>query len=59
MLTLVELIRKLMERQAIRRMEARSLTPREVERVGRALMTLEATIRDLCKRFEIDPPKGP
>src|SRR5439155_281907 len=39
-LTLVEFVRQLMERQAIRRMEAGSLTPEETEDVGRALMRL-------------------
>ena len=39
-LSLVEFIRKLMERQAIRRLEADTLTPEEVENVGRALMKL-------------------
>src|SRR5260221_12263881 len=37
-LTLVELIRKLMERQAIRRIEARTMTKAETEAVGKALM---------------------
>jgi len=54
-LTLVEFLRKMMERQAIRRMEERTLTPREVERVGHALMKLEETILDLCRRFDLDP----
>jgi hypothetical protein len=50
-LTLVEFLRQLMERQAIRRMEARTLTPEEVEAVGVALMRLEQTVRDIGKRF--------
>lgn len=50
-LTLVEFVRQLMERQAIRRMEQKTLTRREVEAVGRALMQLEATIRDIGARF--------
>jgi hypothetical protein len=53
-LTLVEFIRRLLERQAIRRMEAGSLTDEEVERIGRALMQLEATVVDLADRFDID-----
>ena len=40
-LTLVEFIRKLLERQAIRRMEAGTLTPAQTEDLGRALMLLE------------------
>ena len=54
-LTLVELIRQLLERQAIRRMEAGTLTDDETENVGRALMQLQDTIRDLAKQFDIDP----
>ena len=54
-LTLVEFLRKLMERQAIRRMEADTLTPDEVEAVGLALMRLEETIHDMAKGFGLDP----
>jgi hypothetical protein len=54
-LTLVEFLRRLMERQAVRRMEAGTLTPEEIEAIGLALMRLEETIRDLAKRFRIDP----
>jgi hypothetical protein len=54
-LTLVELIRQLLERQAIRRMEARTLTPSETEAIGLALMRLEETIRELAEQFELDP----
>jgi hypothetical protein len=50
-LTLVEFLRQLMERQAIRRMEEQTLTEREVETVGLALMRLEETIRDIGARF--------
>jgi len=54
-LTLVEFIRRLMERQAIRRMEADTLTPEEVEAVGLALMRLEETIHDMATSFGLDP----
>jgi len=50
-LTLVEFIRRLLERQAIRRMEAGTLTDSETEDIGRALMLLEATVRDLTEKF--------
>ena len=53
-LSLIEFIRKLMERQAIRRLEAETLTPEEVENVGLALMKLEETVKDLARRFKID-----
>jgi hypothetical protein len=54
-LTLVELIRQLLERQAIRRMENGTLTDEETESVGLALMRLQETILDLAKQFDIDP----
>ena len=54
-LTLVEFIRRLLERQAIRRMEDRTLTERQIEDVGRALMQLEETIRDIASKFGIRP----
>jgi hypothetical protein len=54
-LTLVELIRRVMERQAVRRMEEGTLTPDETEAVGLALMRLEETIRDLGGRFGLTP----
>ena len=50
-LTIVEFLRRLMERQAIRRMEQKTLTRKEVETVGRALMQLEETIREIGARF--------
>ncbi len=54
-LTIVEFLRRLMERQAIRRMEQKTLTKKEVEAVGTALMTLEQTIRDIGQRFGLTP----
>jgi hypothetical protein len=54
-LTIAEFLRKLMERQAIRRMEEKTLTRQEVEAVGRALMQLEDTIREIGARFGLTP----
>jgi hypothetical protein len=54
-LTVVEFLRQLMERQAIRRMEQKTLTDKEVEAVGLALMQLEETIRDIGRRFGLSP----
>jgi len=54
-LTIVEFLRKLMERQAIRRMEQKTLTPKEVEAVGVALMRLEETIKEIGARFGLSP----
>lgn len=54
-LTLVELIRKLLERQAIRRMEHGTLTDEQVENVGLALMRLEQTLHDMGRQFGLTP----
>ena len=54
-LTLVEFIRKLLERQAIRRMESGTLTDPQTEDVGLALMKLEETVRDIAAKFGIPP----
>ena len=54
-LALVEFLRKLMERQAIRRMEAGTLEPRQIEDMGLALMRLEETVVDLAARFGLTP----
>jgi hypothetical protein len=54
-LTIVEFLRKLMERQAIRRMEEKTLTRKEVEAVGAALMKLEETIREIGMKFGLTP----
>jgi hypothetical protein len=54
-LTLVEFLRQVLERQAIRRMDGGTLTDDEVERVGLALMRLEAKVRDMAELFGLDP----
>jgi hypothetical protein len=54
-LTIVEFLRRLMERQAIRRMEQRTLTRKETEAVGVALMKLEETIREIGAKFGLAP----
>lgn len=54
-LALVEFLRKLMERQAIRRMEAETLTPEEIESVGQALMKLEETVHRMARQFGLRP----
>lgn len=53
-LTLVEFLRQVLERQAIRRMEGGTLTDDEVERVGLALMRLEEKIREIAAKFGLD-----
>jgi gas vesicle protein GvpK len=54
-LTLVELIRQLMERQAIRRVEAGDLSEETIERLGLGLMRLEEAMADLREQFGLDP----
>jgi hypothetical protein len=54
-LALVEFLRKLLERQAIRRMEAETMSPEETERVGLALMRLEETVHSLAGQFGLSP----
>ena len=54
-LALAEFLRRLFERQTLRRMEAGTLTPAQVEAIGLALMRLEETIHDLARRFGLSP----
>lgn len=50
-LTLIELIRRLLEKQAVRRMEGGGLSPEQVEELGLALMKLEAKMQELKAQF--------
>lgn len=54
-LGLMEFIRQLMELQAIRRVDAGTLTDEEEERIGLALMRSEQAIRDVAGQFGLDP----
>jgi hypothetical protein len=54
-LSLIELLRQLLERQAIRRMEGGSLNEEQVENMGEALMKLEAKIHELATHFGLTP----
>ncbi|BBA95426.1 putative gas vesicle synthesis protein [Actinacidiphila reveromycinica] len=47
-LTLVELVRQLLERQAVRRLDQDDLTPDQEERLGLALMRLDEAMTELC-----------
>lgn len=53
-LTLVELLRRLMEKQAIRRMEGGSLTPKEMEGLGLVFKRLEERMEDLKRVFGLE-----
>ena len=54
-LALVEFLRQLLERQAVRRMEGGTLTDDEVERMGLALMRLEQKVHEIARSFGLDP----
>jgi hypothetical protein len=53
-LTVIELVRQLMERQALRRVDAGDLPDDKVEQLGLALMRLEEAMKELQERFDID-----
>jgi len=53
-LTLIELLRQLMERQAVRRVEGGSLSDEEVERLGETLMGLDARMGELKVLFGLE-----
>ena len=50
-LTLIELIRRLLEKQAVRRMEGGDLSAEQVEELGLALMKLEEKMAELKEHF--------
>src|SRR5882724_7167655 len=50
-LSIIELVRRLLEKQALRRMDAGSLTDEEIERLGNALMKLEDKMGELKRVF--------
>ena len=50
-LTLIEFIRRLLEKQAVRRMEGGDLSPEQIEELGLALMKLEAKLQELKTQF--------
>ena len=53
-LTIVELLRQLMERQAVHRLEAGRLSDDEVERLGRTFMALAARMEELKTVFGLE-----
>ena len=50
-LTLIEFIRRLLEKQAVRRMEGGDLSPEQIEELGLALMRLETKLQELKEQF--------
>lgn len=54
-LTVVELLRQLMERQALRRVEVGDLAAEQVDNIGLTLMALEAKMAELREHFGLEP----
>ncbi|HZM80645.1 MAG TPA: gas vesicle protein K [Candidatus Limnocylindrales bacterium] len=54
-LTIIELLRQLMERQALRRIDQGDLTDEQIERIGTTLMALEERMDELRKHFGLTP----
>ena len=55
LLTVVELVRQLMEAQIIRRMEEEKLTDEDLDRASISLQKLEEQVVEICNIFEINP----
>ncbi len=53
-LTLIEFIRRLLEKQAVRRMDGGDLSPEQIEELGLALMKLEEKMRELKAQFGLE-----
>lgn len=53
-LTIIELLRRLMEKQALRRIERGSLTDEEIERVGLTMLRLEEKMEELKRAFGLE-----
>jgi hypothetical protein len=53
-LTIVELLRQLMERQALRRIDGGTLSDEQVERLGRTFMELDRRMEELRTEFGLD-----
>jgi hypothetical protein len=53
-LTIVELLRQLMERQALRRIDDGGLSDDQIERLGRTLMLLAERMEELRREFGLD-----
>lgn len=52
-LSIIELVRRLLERQALRRMDGGNLTDEEIERLGAALMRLEEKMDEMKRVFNL------
>ncbi|HLG69529.1 MAG TPA: gas vesicle protein K [Chloroflexota bacterium] len=54
-LSLIEFLRRVLERQAVRRMDAGDLSEEEIERMGLTLMRLEEKLVELAGQFDLSP----
>jgi hypothetical protein len=54
-LTLVEFLRRLLEAQAVRRLEAQTVTDDEAERLGLTLLRAREAVLSLCARLGVAP----
>ncbi|MGI6875327.1 gas vesicle protein K [Amycolatopsis sp. 3B14] len=54
-LTVVELLRQLMEKQALRRVDRGDLTDEQIEAIGLTLMRLDERMTELCEHFGVSP----
>ena len=52
-LTIIELVRQLMEKQALRRVDEGDLTDEQIEGLGTGLMHLEQAMEDLKSRYDL------
>jgi len=52
-LTVIELVRQLMEKQALRRVDEGDLTEEQVEGLGMGLMHLESAMQELKDRYDL------
>ena len=50
-LTVIELLRELMERQAVRRIDVGDLDDDQIENLGTSLMLLDSRLTELCDHF--------
>jgi hypothetical protein len=53
-LAIIELVRRLLEKQALRRMDAGNLTDEEIERLGESLMKLEEKMLEMKRVFGLE-----
>ncbi len=54
-LTIAELLKEVLERQALRRVESGSLTKEEVERLGLAFMAIDRKLVEMSREFGMKP----